>query len=1374
VRSWSVVLLWILASPLAHADKKGKGTEAPKLRSVKTRSVDVETAPSTSPEEKGVKVVPKSLGFSRGQAVDPRDEKARQLSDKRVQLIRDLDELLGRAGPRYGARADRLYQKAELQWEEEKYQYHLRLEAHEPSTGQPEPRVSFAAAVATYRQILAEHAEFPQNDEVRFHLGLVLAEQADDVAAISVLEELVKKHPRSPYVPDAEVALGELFFARDMLDDAATHYGAVPKKHGAHPIGPFSRYKLGWTLYRMRRFDEAVAEMTRAIQEEEALRVPSRLPIREQALADLIVVWAETAGAWQEAAAYYEKKGGDAMLRRELYRFSRYLVGQGKGEEATSLLVWLSAKGPLRPELVSYDEVRFDVVRRGRRVEPAEAEAQRLVAFYGQGSAWGTAAARTSKERQEARSLAEKAAIFAANLRHESAQRQKDMAAYELAWQGYRRYLDAFPGGPQAGDATFRRAEIELLLGRHGDAGQSYAAASQKLGGELGDDAAYKAVYAFALAVKEAGLADDATPPPDRDPREPALAELAISEAEKNLVAAADAFVVRRPDTADGPEVRFLAARVLYLRLHLPEASRRFVDLVDQHPKSSRAGDAAALALDCYNRQRDFSHLVKWARRLIVDKRFDHLDEKSLHEIISGASAQAAYDLETQGDLAGAADVLVLVVKDNPRSAKNPDRITQAAKYRMRAGDRTGAGELYKIMVDKYPHSPLSTSAALALGALYEARGDVTGAAASYEKAADLPRVEGTADALYNAALLRETLGEGKKAAALYDRYARDFAERNDAPLVALRAAFAEEKGGEKAAALERYLTFAKKWPKASPEARAEAASHACQIVGKDAPAAKDAPKETKKARALCTEVVTAAKKAVAPPGSPLALAAARAALVLGDFTAAEMDAVKLELPEALLGKRVGEKLAKLDASAKAYLAVTEYGVPTFGAQAIVRVGEAYQRFAAALRQAPEPSGLAGDLLEAYRATISDRAGIVEENALGAFASVAKLAREGTITEATGAAAMARRKLDPSADPWLGEPEALPVSASELRAVDPWASPEGAKQESRLLIAQGKIQASRQLLEGTRKQRPADRAVALELARLRARTGDAAGARALLAGLEGELPVDARIVVALAWRELGEKEKALETVEAGLAADPTSEGGAKADRRLVVLAADLAREAGNRDRAHLVLEAILARDPREVMAWAALVRLLSDEGKPGAARYVGSRALGSGLSSAELHEALARAALAEGDVTYATVHLVRALDLDPGFGTAAARLGRVRLEHGDAKGAVAPLALAAGSYPVDGELHLALGAARRLDGDMEGAAQALDAALAILPKDPRALFAAAKINDEELSRPARALELYRRYAAARSDVLPETHPARRALRSLEKKQGGSK
>src|SRR5262249_49490683 len=157
--------------------------------------------------------------------------------------------------------------------------------------------------------------------------------------------------------------------------------------------------------------------------------------------------------------------------------------------------------------------------------------------------------------------------------------------------------------------------------------------------------------------------------------------------------------------------------------------------------------------------------------------------------------------------------------------------------------------------------------------------------------------------------------------------------------------------------------------------------------------------------------------------------------------------------------------------------------------------------------------------------------------------------------------------------------------------------------------------------------------------------------------------------------ELGDVAAARRIVEQGISGDPAAigttggAGGAdKNDPRLVILDAELARAAGDRDRAHALLEAELARDPKAIAAWAALARLLLDEGTPAAATYVATRALagapGDAPATAELHEALGLAATASGDPAAAAFHLSAALAIDRSDVSAELRLGSLLLVHG--------------------------------------------------------------------------------------------------------------
>lgn len=973
VRSLALALVLALSAD-AWADRKG--ARPAKLKGIKTRAVEAETAAPT-PEAPADRK-PKELDFSRATAPTG-DER---VAEKRRQLIKDLDALLAKAGPKYAARPDRLHQKAELEWEEARYLHHLALEKHHESAADtPEPRPDYKAPVATWERILADHPDYPAADEIRYHLGFALADAGEDVAAIEVLEELLKKHPRSSFVPDARVALGELFFGRDMPDDAAIHFAEVVKKTPTHPLAPFARYKLGWALYRMQRYDEAVTELVAAVEDDE--KRGGKMTVREQAFADLIVVWAERAGGWKDAAAYYEKKGGEKMLRAELLRFAKWLASQGKAEDAIALCEWLVARDPRHPAVVEYERIRWGIVERGRKPEVAEAAIERLRRV-------------AETHAKDGGALLEHALLWTATLRHETAQRTSHAPSYLAAAKLYDEAVTRFVGSPRHGETVFRLAEVRYQLGDTLAAAKAYMRAASLIRGEVGDEAAYKAVYAAADAVKAAGLADDAACPAD-EPNAPPPPEIPLNDAERTLVEAADRYVARVPASPDAAEIRFLAARVLWLRLHATEAAGRFQAIVDAYPKSPVAGDAAALALDALARARRTPEVVAWARRMIAEKRFDQLDEKQLREVVSSASAQAAVELEQRGDRAGAARVLVGIVDDNPRSPRAPERLWQAATLLLAAGDRAGAEKLYERILDRHADSDAGERAAFALAGVYAARGHLSRAAAAYEASGK------NHDAVYNAAILREILGEHDKAVALYLKYAERGAQ--DAQATVLRAGEVLERAGRRDDAIALYRGFGKKFgKKAHPALALEAEARICALTS-----------DAKKAKKLCGAVLGGVRKV----GGPAAPAAARAQLHLAELEAAAMDAVSLD--------DIDRKTAALARTVDAYLSVTQYAVPEFGARAVVGLGAAYQRFAAALRAAPEPRDLTGADLETWRQTLDETASKFEEDAIEAFARITDLAAAGALGDATSAAAAARRKIDPVSDPWLGGDPARPV-----------------------------------------------------------------------------------------------------------------------------------------------------------------------------------------------------------------------------------------------------------------------------------------------------------------------------------------------------------
>ena len=117
-------------------------------------------------------------------------------------------------------------------------------------------------AIANYSTIVQEYKDFERTDEVLYFLGLNLMEMNDEKRGLVAYNRLIAKYPKSKYLPDAYLAVGEYWFngskgKRESLEKALENYKNAAKFTDNQVYG-YALYKQGWCHFNMSDFEKAM------------------------------------------------------------------------------------------------------------------------------------------------------------------------------------------------------------------------------------------------------------------------------------------------------------------------------------------------------------------------------------------------------------------------------------------------------------------------------------------------------------------------------------------------------------------------------------------------------------------------------------------------------------------------------------------------------------------------------------------------------------------------------------------------------------------------------------------------------------------------------------------------------------------------------------------------------------------------------------------------------------------------------------------------------------------------------------------------------------------------------------------------------------
>jgi TolA-binding protein len=244
-------------------------------------------------------------------------------SPDRAQLVRRLAEgyvELESAATRDKIKADIDADDAKKGKQKPKYDAAVR----ESSTAQQIVVKSRDNAIKYYTRMKKDYPTYSKIDEILYYLAYEYEQNKDLDHARAVYLELIEKSPNSPYIPNAYLAFGELFFVEAMGDPskwelAAQAYKEVTKfKPPQNKVYGYAQYKLGYVYWNSGDYAQAIQQFKNVIEYGDKFAdLPSAKLIQKSARRDILPVYA-VAGKPSKAYNFFRPLSGDSGASQEL------------------------------------------------------------------------------------------------------------------------------------------------------------------------------------------------------------------------------------------------------------------------------------------------------------------------------------------------------------------------------------------------------------------------------------------------------------------------------------------------------------------------------------------------------------------------------------------------------------------------------------------------------------------------------------------------------------------------------------------------------------------------------------------------------------------------------------------------------------------------------------------------------------------------------------------------------------------------------------------------------------------------------------------------------------------------------------------------
>jgi cellulose synthase operon protein C len=724
----------------------------------------------------------------------PEIERESLADKKRESQIEAAKRLVPRIEDGSPQKAELLFQLAELYWERTRFLYGKEMRAFfdaqqaasEKSDGaehaselKADHRQSGLYRAETqrlYETILREYPKYGRKDEVLFNVADTLYESDRKAEAAKRYEELVESYPKSKFVADAQVNLGNYYFdIANQLGKARENYQRAFASESPR-IKSYALYKLAWCDFNAGDYEKALKKLqdTVAFAEKQAGGELAKAfrDLKSEALQDMVRVFAQLNQS-AEAVAYFRERTALPKRAALMARLGFQLIDAGHFENAIVALRAALSESPTAAPAPEYQQAivrAYEGLRKRDEVKQAVAQ---MAEYYRPDSAWWKANAENKTVLRNGFQVAEEVMRKTVTDYHQEAIQTKQRSVYLLAKDIYRQYVDGFASNKdeafvsdQAFNLKFYYAEILWALDDFENAAKQYAevaafqipsrpdavaAANEK----YRQTAAYNAILSYEkLVKKERGqtIASSATAAIDEKKKKGViektgrierrsvkeLEEKPLTLFEQSLVAACDAYNQRFSKTPDEVDIAYQAALILYQKNHFVEAAKRFGEIIDGHPQDRRSRESADLSMAILEEKGEWLALSELSQKLKANTLLSRGDAdfaRRLQSVVEGSQFKYADEVlyRTEKNPSKSLDAFESFAKAFP-SSENADRaLTFAMQIATETKQLQRAAQLGQQVLKLYPLTVFDLKVKYGLAKISERRAEYQAAATWYK-----------------------------------------------------------------------------------------------------------------------------------------------------------------------------------------------------------------------------------------------------------------------------------------------------------------------------------------------------------------------------------------------------------------------------------------------------------------------------------------------------------------------------------------------------------------------------------------------------------------------------------------------------------------
>ena len=793
-------------------------------------------------------------------------------------------------------------------------------------------------AIEIYQRILDHFPDFVDRDKVYFFMAHEYGELGQLENMVNQYLKLIAKHKDSVYVPEAYLLLGDYHFSKQNLAKAQANYQAV-LKYPDSSASIIARYKLGWCYINTTDYKTALSLFEEAVttsrgDKEVDIDTYRHVNVRLESLIDMAFCYPEVykkTSTPEKAMAYFRRYAWSRQSYTTVLEklAGRYFVKK-KWHPAAALYRKL-AELRFDPELlIEYAGNIYECVQAMGTYKDIDRDVKLIVKALEQQKY-----SIHVDEDQKAKHLKD-FELYARDVithLHAKARKKKSQSDFEQAVAAYKLYLEFFKQSPDRVAMQANYAEALFASKQYLEAGKQY----EKLASIDNDPSTqdesqlYSAVIAYYQAIK------------NKDQ----LNYFDLAWAREGLRSTGKQYIAAFPKSSKAADVRFNVAWIAYDAGKLDDAINEFTKFIKSYPNGRTTQAAIHLILDAYYQKEDFEGLAKFGGQILRGNRIkDPKFKQEVAGIVQGAESKIVSSLTVSAidDWEHGKSGLIKLVNKGASDGVSEQALSALI---VASKDKNDLDTLFTAGTSLIAKFPKSDQYENTLNLLI----DTALKTHQYRLLADylesfsrnLPKHKNTQEFLYQAAQIRQNLGQYRKATANYRQVLiRRPPEHSTRDEVVFAVAENAEREGHLKVAIQ---TLDKNYKRLSKNARIRAQARMSDLYLQQG--------NTKQARRYRQKALKAFKPKKA--GSDAMLNNDMARMEYHLLQASHRRYLQLQLKQRLDDKIVAAKKKQLESLEKNYQKILQYQSPSWALRACYRMAEINREFARFLKNSPLP-----------------------------------------------------------------------------------------------------------------------------------------------------------------------------------------------------------------------------------------------------------------------------------------------------------------------------------------------------------------------------------------------------------------------------------